>query len=389
MSEYQYYEFLAIDHALTEEETKALRTLSTRAQITPVSFINEYNWGDFKGDPGKLMQRYFDAHVYVANWMTAVFMVRLPIEALSQKTAKAMAVNYMLDFKSTRTHWIITWCLEESENYDRFGMEDGRGWMARLAPLRDELLRGDIRSLYIGWLASVSGGMTDNHEKEPLSVNGLGSLTSAQQALAKFLEIDPDLLEGAGIDNPAVQAEVISNKEMEEWIDGLSKNEVKAVMKQLLEGKGLHAERTLKNQFTAWLRDMQGDEVKVSRRTVKELWKNAKKAEKIRFEREKNALILQESRLREDREAYLKNLTNDFPKIWKSLQQTVKRGSGLAYDEVCRSIVDISEAYERLENRKHFQKELKRFMSNHMRRKALIQRLVNAGVWKERWRLGL
>jgi hypothetical protein len=55
MSEYQYYEFLAIDRPLTAEETQALRTLSTRAQITPVSFINEYNWGDFKGDPDKLM----------------------------------------------------------------------------------------------------------------------------------------------------------------------------------------------------------------------------------------------------------------------------------------------------------------------------------------------
>jgi hypothetical protein len=53
------------------------------AAITPVSFTNEYNWGNFKGDPYKLMQRHFDAHVYVANWMTAIFMVRLPIEALT------------------------------------------------------------------------------------------------------------------------------------------------------------------------------------------------------------------------------------------------------------------------------------------------------------------
>ena len=80
MSEYQYYEFLAIDRPLTANELDELRALSTRATITPVSFTNEYNWGDFKGDPHKLMQRYFDAHVYVANWMTAIFMVRLPIE---------------------------------------------------------------------------------------------------------------------------------------------------------------------------------------------------------------------------------------------------------------------------------------------------------------------
>ena len=61
MSEYQHYEFLAIDRPLTEDEMEALRAISTRSKITPVSFTNEYNWGGFKGDPDKLMQRYFDA----------------------------------------------------------------------------------------------------------------------------------------------------------------------------------------------------------------------------------------------------------------------------------------------------------------------------------------
>ena len=197
MSEYQYYEFLAIDRPLTSDEISALRALSTRANITPVSFTNEYNWGDFKGNPDDLMQRFFDAHVYVANWMTAIFMVRLPMEALVKETAEAMSVRYILDFKATKTHWIITWNLDESENYDRFGMEDGRDWMARLAPVRDELLRGDIRSLYIGWLAAVTEEMMDDDDLEPLSVNGLGSLTAAQQALAEFLEVDQDLLAGA------------------------------------------------------------------------------------------------------------------------------------------------------------------------------------------------
>ena len=183
MSEYQYYEFLAIDRPLTNNEVAELRKLSTRATITPVSFTNEYNWGDFKGDPEKLMQRYFDAHVYVANWMTAIFMLRLPIEVFPKETAKAMAVDYMMDFKATKTHWVITWRLEESENDERFSMEDGRGWMARLAPVRDELLRGDLRSLYIGWLPAVAGEMTDDDETEPLSVNGLASLTADRKSV--------------------------------------------------------------------------------------------------------------------------------------------------------------------------------------------------------------
>ena len=60
MSEYQYYEFAAIDKPLNEKDMKALRNLSTRAQITPTSFVNEYNWGDLKGDPLKLVEKYFE-----------------------------------------------------------------------------------------------------------------------------------------------------------------------------------------------------------------------------------------------------------------------------------------------------------------------------------------
>jgi hypothetical protein len=197
---------------------------------------------DLKGDPEKLMQRYFDAHVYVANWMTAVFMVRLPIEALPEETAKAVAAPYLLNCKATTTHWIITWRLEESENYDRFGKEDGRGWMARLAPLRDELLRGDLRSLYIGWLAAVAEEMMDDEEMEPLAVSGLGRLTAAQQALAEFLEVDPDLLAGAGMGSPAAQSETNSEKDANIWINTFPRDETHSILKQLLEGKGQQAE---------------------------------------------------------------------------------------------------------------------------------------------------
>lgn len=102
MSEYQYYEFLAIDRPLTSEEMSELRVLSTRAHITPVSFTNEYNWGSFRGNPDKMMQQYFDAHVYVANWMTAVFMVRVPIETLSEMIVEVMSESIYSGFQGHR-----------------------------------------------------------------------------------------------------------------------------------------------------------------------------------------------------------------------------------------------------------------------------------------------
>ena len=384
MSEYQYYEFLAIDRPLTLEEMASLRTISTRATITPVSFINHYNFGDFKGNPDKLMERFFDAHVYVANWMEAIFKVRIPSEALSKETVEVMADSDAIYFKATKTHWIITWHLEESENHERFEEEDGRVWMARLSPIRDELLRGDLRSLYIGWIATVNREMADDDEMEPICVSGLGNLTSAQKALADFLEVDKDLLAGAGIGNKASQDTKVSHQEMDAWIDVLPGDEVKALLKQLLNGQGQQAERSLKNRFAGWRRGLRGDDSKSPRRSIGELLANAEAAEKIRLEKQKQEKKRQEAKRQKEREAYLKNLSKDFPKVWKSVQQTIERGSGLAYDQACRELVDLSEAYALNTGKKNFQKELKAFMEDHLKRKSLIQRLVKAGIWNEK-----
>ena len=61
MSEYQYYEFVAIDRPLSGRQLGEVHALSTRAQITPTSFVNTDEWGNFRGDPRVLMERYYDA----------------------------------------------------------------------------------------------------------------------------------------------------------------------------------------------------------------------------------------------------------------------------------------------------------------------------------------
>ena len=70
MSEYQYYEFAAIDRPLNVAERQRLRAISSRARITATGFVNTYNFGDLKADPLQLLARYFDLFLYVANWGT-------------------------------------------------------------------------------------------------------------------------------------------------------------------------------------------------------------------------------------------------------------------------------------------------------------------------------
>ena len=90
MSEYQFYDFRAIDRALTKAEMAELRSVSTRAAITPTSFTNHYEWGDLKADPLKLLEKYFDVFLYVANWGTREFYLRLPQEFVDCKLLRAM-----------------------------------------------------------------------------------------------------------------------------------------------------------------------------------------------------------------------------------------------------------------------------------------------------------
>jgi hypothetical protein len=223
----------------------------------------------------------------------------------------------------------------------------------------------------------------DDDAMEPISVRGLGQPTAAQQALAEFLEVDPDLLAGAGMGRPAAAEAEISAQELEQWIDGMPGEEVKSILKQLLEGKGQQAERYIRNRFASWQRSSQSGNNQSPRRKVGQLRQNAQKAREVRLEKEKQDQKQREIKRLEKRKAYLKKLSSDFPKAWALVKEPVERGSGRGYDEACSILVDIAAAYDLFATKKQFQKELKKFMAGHLRRKALIQRLVKAGIWRE------
>jgi hypothetical protein len=70
MSEFQYYEFVALDRPLSATERKRLRAITSRATITSTRLVNTCEWGNFKADPRDLVAKCFDAFLYYANWGT-------------------------------------------------------------------------------------------------------------------------------------------------------------------------------------------------------------------------------------------------------------------------------------------------------------------------------
>lgn len=380
MSEYQYYEFLAIDRPLSAREMDHLRAVSTRARITPVSFVNEYNWGDFKGDSMEFMRRFFDAHVYLANWGEALFMVRLPLEVIDEQAIKAFCTSSHVTAEKLPHHWLLTWSLVgDTEDYDPCDFVEETGWMARLAPLREELLRGDLRSLYIGWLKAVSTGEIGDDDPEPLALKGLGELTPPQQALAELLAVDQDLLADVGIGNPPLQPTEVNATVVDAWLDQLPRPELNKYLRLLFSGKGIEAERELKRHYTAWQTERMPEEQGTCR-PVATLRQLAEESKGCRLRQEAQIRNQAEAERKKLRENMLTKLAKDFPRAWKNAHAEADKGCASAYDTACRQLVDLRDAYNQQAMSASFQTEFQRFMDKHRHRKALMTRLVKAGL---------
>ena len=380
MSEYQYFEFAAIDRPLTDGEMAALRAVSTRAVITPSGFVNHYEWGGLKADPLDWMRRYFDAFVYLADWAHCRFALRLPRDMFGKAELKPFGVKQSLTIDASEDHWILDWSLDGSDNYDRFAEDDGRGWMGRLVPLRDELIRGDQRSLYLGWLAGAAKGEVPETTLEPTVPAGLSQLSAAQNALAAFLEIDADIIAAAAIGSADASDRPES---VDAWLQSLSPDELRSMLKSIVRADRPNPQREVASRYRAWHRQHAPQTApEARRRSVAELRSLAVPAGEERRRRDALAREQQAAARRTQRDAQLRLLMSDVDKRWLALHQQAERGSASAYEQAVRTLSDLAEAYAIVSDRKTFDRELRRFLVRHAKRGALLRRLTEAGLWQ-------
>ncbi|MFI9451550.1 hypothetical protein [Amycolatopsis sp. NPDC052450] len=274
MSEYQYYEFLAIDQPLDERQQAAVRSLSTRARISATSFVNEYHWGDFSGDPDQLMERYYDAHVYVADWGTRRLMFRLPRHCLDLDAVRDYCVGHYLSAWTADEFLVLS--LTSEDEPDEFDYE-AEARLAATVGVRAELAAGDLRPLYLAWLAGYGAWERDecafepdaDADLEPPVPPGLSTLTAPQRALADFLRLDDELLASAAQTSPLLADDL---SQVAAWMTNLPLADKDELLLQVVRGDGVAARRELLRRFrgeqTATISDP-------PRRTVADLLDNA------------------------------------------------------------------------------------------------------------------
>jgi hypothetical protein len=250
-----------------------------------------------------------------------------------------------------------------------------------LVTLREELLRGDLRSLYLGWLAGA-GELRDD-TLEPEVPAGLSELTLPQQALAEFLEIDRDILVAASAGSaraPRTGAE--EEGRLDAWLGEWSRDQMVAVLKLMAQGRGQEAERRVRSRHAAWLKVKRAPTVPAApRRSVAELRELAESAFGARLEREAKERAEKEAERSRLREAQLRRLMADADKHWEAADAQAQRGSASGYDQAVRALADLAEGYALTSSPKEFERALRRFLVRHAKRGALMRRLTEAGLW--------
>jgi hypothetical protein len=383
VSEYQYYEFQALDRPLTEEQMDELRQISSRAQITPTSFLNVYNYGDFRGSPEKLMEKYFDAFVYLSNWGSRWFMLRIPKTLLDPEIASTYCHGENLALRSKGDYHTLSFQSDQQESE----WAEGEGWLSTLVSLRADLIHGDHRCLYLGWLVAVRDGGLDNETLEPPVPPGLAELNAQLESLAKFLHIETDLIAAAAEQSEKRSAWDPSKEEIAGWVARLSPKESESILVKVIEGDDPHIAAEIRQRAVREIRAAR-EEGKPSpgrdRRTAGQI---VARAEMISIERKKREAeqAAQEKARREREEAkkrkkHLESLAGKEKELWDLVNKLIATRQPIRYDEAVSLLKDLLDLSEMKKEKPGFQQRMVALYHEHARKRSLTERFDKAGL---------
>ena len=232
MSEYQFIDFVAIDSPVSDQDLEYMTRQSTRAEITKWRFTNEYHFGDFHGNVTEMLRRGYDMHLHFADFGIRKIMIRLP---LGLPYGKSVFARYaVLDFltweKDKRGKGGVLTIEPEADAGTFDYLEDVESYLDRLVPLREMLIRGDLRPLFLAWLVCSY----DEDAIVPPIPAGLDQLTDPLQALAEFYEIPDKLIATAAADDLPTPSLVDTNKLVTQWIAKQKKADLQDIVTEFM-----------------------------------------------------------------------------------------------------------------------------------------------------------
>lgn len=241
MSEYQFYEFKTIDRPLSEKDKSEIENWSSRTNPSNTGAIFTYSYSDFQKDEMKVIEKYFDAMFYISNWGTKQLVFKLPNNLIEIIQLKQYCIIEELKLIEKPDYTLLNICIEDEEGGGEW--IDGNGWLASLIPLRNDILLGDYRSLYLIWLkVSTDNALNEleNEGLESIEPNVPYNLKSLNGALLDFVDIFE--IDKRAIAIASKKSKTSSLDKVEKYSDQISKlpsQEKDKFLLRLLQGEPL------------------------------------------------------------------------------------------------------------------------------------------------------
>ncbi len=372
MSEYQYYEFVALDGPISDQGLHLARSCSSRAEVSRLRWRNTYNYGQFGGSVEALL-RHYDAHFYIANWGSVRFGLAFPENALELERVRPYlqgeeTEHASLTLQKTKGRSILWWDRHDEMG---FGFVEGEGALDALAWIRQSLLQGDDRALFLGWLACYNPDEWQDPRDSAVTVPpvppGLAALTPALEKLIEFFPVDADALSAAQALSPQGEAARIP---LEVALDKLSATETKALLGRVAAGDGARVLSEL-NRLTVPSGGLR-DETSLS---CIAFAKQVLAARAARMAREDEAKAEKQRRDAATRKQRLEALLARADAIWSGLDALMDKRVAAAYDLVMKQVRDLRDAYRQGGQDAVFNAKLAAFREKYHRRFAMMQRL--------------
>jgi hypothetical protein len=202
MSEYQYFEWMAIDHPLNEKEIQAVNQLSSHMDVVSATqAVVTYSWGSFKHKPMDVLLKHFDAFLYLSNWGSRKLMFRFPDGVLDTNRLQPYCLEDWITLTRHGEFIVLAMAFHEEGRWDWI---EPQGTLSRMMSLREQILQGDYRCLYLAWLKAVTLDEPEvaRAEPEPPVPAGMKELSGSLQAFIEIMEVDPHLIAAAAEASP-------------------------------------------------------------------------------------------------------------------------------------------------------------------------------------------
>jgi hypothetical protein len=308
-----------------------------------------------------------------------VLQFRLPKASLDVSLAKRYCPCDYAHLRTVGEHIVLKFLSEDEEGE----WVDGEGWMSSLAPLRADLMAGDLRCLYLGWLHCVGCDEVEEEEAEPPVPPGLQDLTAPLQALTDFLRVDETLIEVAAEVSPPLSAERDSAEELRSWVQTLPGPDKDSLLSRLVQESPMAVQREILRRFRE-ARRPQPPLPEASDRTAGELlsaW-DQRTQEKERQTAEKKARE-EAQRKRETaaaRQAYLDALAQRAPQAWQQVEALIQTRQPKRYDEAVQLLRDLCDLADRQGKTAEVRARLQALRDAHANKPSLLRRLNEVGL---------